>query len=200
MCLSHNVSLQNKNNPQQNNLLASGWQCLRVWHYKRHWCAGTGLWRSVGCTGRFPSTTPTGPPCMICSRQYDVEQTVIWVRVEVKELGGRGGCHVEMVGTDRSPWARSSLLVLSRSRSSTSRNRKKTSLHSGCVSNNLLPRQQPLVNHQKQGSPALIKHPYISYRLLIYRACFENLSPGVLNYVKRFKALELVLWLDENVK
>ncbi|TNN87166.1 hypothetical protein EYF80_002368 [Liparis tanakae] len=46
------------------------------------------------------------------------------------------------VQTDRRPWALSSRLVRNLSRSSTSRNRKKTSLHSGWVSNNLLPRQQ----------------------------------------------------------
>lgn len=39
--------------------------------------------------------------------------------------------------TDRRPCARSSRLLRSPSRSSTSRNRKKTSLHSGWVSNNL---------------------------------------------------------------
>ena len=43
--------------------------------------------------------------------------------------------------THRSPWALSSRLFLSLSRSSTSRNRKKTSLHSGWVSNSLFPRQ-----------------------------------------------------------
>lgn len=41
------------------------------------------------------------------------------------------------MSTDRRPCALSSRLVRSLSRSSTSRNRKKTSLHSGWVSNNL---------------------------------------------------------------
>lgn len=55
--------------------------------------------------------------------------------------------------TDRRPCARSSRLLLSRSRSSTSRNRKKTSLHSGWVSNNLRARRAKTAAGERPAAP-----------------------------------------------
>ncbi|KAF3844727.1 hypothetical protein F7725_007890 [Dissostichus mawsoni] len=57
------------------------------------------------------------------------------------QTGTGSGEHIDLGQGPLRPCALSSRLVRSLSRSSTSRNRKKTSLHSGWVSNNLLPRQ-----------------------------------------------------------
>ena len=64
-------------------------------------------------------------------------------------------CVLSELETDRRPWALRSWLLRSLSRSFTSLNRKKTSLHSGWVSNNLRRRQR---EHRQKSEirPALV--------------------------------------------
>lgn len=76
--------------------------------------------------------------------------------------------------TDRRPCALSSRLVLSLSRSSTSRNRKKTSLHSGWVSNNLLPRQQ-----QQQQQPSVSLSEPLKEQRVTFISSPKQTHPGV---------------------
>lgn len=81
--------------------------------------------------------------------------------------------------TDRRPCALSSRLFLSLSRSSTSRNRKKTSLHSGWVSNNLLPRRQ---QQQEQQPSVSLSEPLKEQRVTFISSPKTNQPRSLPNY------------------
>lgn len=84
------------------------------------------------------------------------------------------------ISTHLSPWALSSLLVLSLWRSSTSLKRKKTSLHSGWVSNNLFPKQHSTFSIQPREEDRVVTVWMRSINGRTFRKVRRPFGPSVL--------------------